>query len=264
MPSYGLLTNPSNEILDEITNIHDLDFEYVEVGIEGPEGNPLIIEKKKNDIINLLQKFRGKPIGHTAYWVDFCSDSEYVRSAWIQEAMREITIAKMIDIDLINFHANLNGMFYGEKRRVLLDNMIKSLREIVNYAQKNNVSVMLENVPLSNGIHNVDEFKYIIDNVASLLVHLDIPHAFTSGGMQAVIDYINTFKEKIIHIHWHDNHGNKDEHLPIGAGLIDHQRAIKALKKIYYDRTITLEVFTNRRDAKASANKHKNLWTNLP
>lgn len=124
MPSYGLLTNPSNEILDEIVNIHDLDFEYVEVGIEGPEGNPLIIEKKKNDILNLLQKFKGKPIGHTPYWVDFCSDSEYVRSAWIQEATREIAIAKMIGIDLINFHANLNGMFYGEKRRDLLDNMV--------------------------------------------------------------------------------------------------------------------------------------------
>ena len=51
MPSYGLLTNPSNEILDEIANIHDLDFEYVEVGIEGPEGNPLIIEKKMISLI---------------------------------------------------------------------------------------------------------------------------------------------------------------------------------------------------------------------
>src|SRR5918996_819569 len=86
MPSYGLLTNPSNEILDEITNIHDLNFEYVEMGIEGPEGNPLIIEKKKNEILNLLQKFKEKPIGHTAYWIDLCSDYEYVRSAWIQEA----------------------------------------------------------------------------------------------------------------------------------------------------------------------------------
>jgi sugar phosphate isomerase/epimerase len=166
----------------------------------------------------------------------------------------------MIDIDLINFHANLNGMFYGEKRKDLLDNMIKSLREIVNYAQKNSVRVMLENVPLSNGVHNVDEFKYIIDNVSSLLVHLDIPHAFTSGGMQAVTDYINIFKEKIIHIHWHDNHGNKDEHLPIGAGLIDHQRVIKELKQIEYDRTITLEVFTNKNDAKASADNLRMMW----
>ena len=82
MLTYGQLTNPSNEILDEITNIHDLDFDYVEVGIE-----------------------------HTAYWIDLCSDYEYVRSAWILEAMREIGIAKMIGIDLISFHANLNGCF---------------------------------------------------------------------------------------------------------------------------------------------------------
>ena len=61
--------------------------------------------------------------------------------------------------------------------------------------------------PLSKGIHSVSEFKYIIDNVNALFVHLDIPHAFTSGGMASVIEYINTFRGKIIHVHWHDNHG---------------------------------------------------------
>ena len=144
---------------------------------------------------------------------------------------------------------------------MLLDNIIKSLREIVRYAHKYKIQVTLEKVPLSNGIHNIDEFKYIIDNVASLFVHLDIPHAFTSGGMKSVIDYINTFKDKLIHIHWHDNHGKKDEHLSIGEGLIDHEKAVKALKGIDYDRTITLEVFTNSNDAKSSADKPKTMWS---
>ena len=115
---------------------------------------------------------------------------------------------------------------------------------------------MLENVQRSNGIHNIDEFKYIIDNVGSLFVDLDIPHAFTSGGMRSVIDYLSTFKYKIVHVHWHDNHGNRDEHLPIG-----HQKALKALKDINYDRTITLEVFTNSNDARSSANKLKTMWS---
>jgi len=123
------------------------------------------------------------------------------------------------------------------------------------------VQVMLENAPISNAIHKVNEVKYVVDNVPSLLVHLDIPHAFTSGGMESVIEYISTFREKIIHIHWHDNHGNKDEHLPIGAGLIDHEKVVKALKEIRYDRTITLEVFTSSNDAKTSADKLKTLWT---
>jgi sugar phosphate isomerase/epimerase len=261
MPSYGLLTNPSNEILSEISKIYDLNFDYAELGIEGPEGNPQIINKKKNEIARLLQKFKQKPIGHTVYWIDLCSDYDYVRHAWILEAMREIRTARMVGIDLINFHANLNGMFYGEKRKILLDNLVKSLREIVRYAEKSKVHVMLENLPLSNGIHDVVEFKYIIDNVASLFVHLDIPHAFTSGGMKSVLNYINTFGDKIIHIHWHDNHGIKDEHLPIGEGLVDHEKAVRALKDINYDRTITLEVFTNSNDAKSSADKLIIIWS---
>jgi sugar phosphate isomerase/epimerase len=49
--------------------------------------------------------------------------------------------------------------------------------------------------------------------------------------------------------------------LPIGDGLIDHQRAIKALKDIDYDRTITLEVFTNSNDAKSSAKQLRTMWS---
>jgi sugar phosphate isomerase/epimerase len=261
MPSYGLLTNPLNDIISEISKICDLNFEYAEIGIEGPEGNPEIINKKKDEIVKLLEGFKQKPIGHTAYWIDLGSDYDYIRHAWILEAIREIKVAKKVGIDLINFHANLNGMFYGEKRKIVLDNMIKSLREIVSHAKKFKLNVMLENVPLSNGIHNIDEFKYIVDNVDALFVHLDIPHAFTSGGMESVIDYINTFRDKIIHIHWHDNHGSRDEHLPIGQGSIDHQKAIKVLKDIDYDRTITLEVFTaNSNDAKSSANQLRTMW----
>lgn len=262
MPTFGFPTNPSQEILTEIKKIYELNFEYAEIDIEGPEGNPTNLNNNKKEIIKLLQRFKQKSIGHTAHWIDLGSDYRLVRRAWILEAMREIRTARNLGIDLINFHANLNGMFYGEKRIKPLDNLITSLREIVVYANKLNVQVMLENVPFSKGIHDLYEFKYIIDNVDSLLVHLDIPHAFTSGGMKSVFDYINTFREKIVHIHWHDNHGKRDEHLPIGKGLIDHKKAIDALKSIDYNRTITLEVFSNCNEAKSSADQLRKLWAN--
>jgi sugar phosphate isomerase/epimerase len=79
--------------------------------------------------------------------------------------------------------------------------------------------------------------------------------------MKSVLNYINTFGDKIIHIHWHDNHGRKDEHLPIDQGLIDHEKAVRALKDIDYDRTITLEVFTNSNDAKSSTDNLKIIWS---
>jgi L-ribulose-5-phosphate 3-epimerase UlaE len=54
----------------------------------------------------------------------------------------------------------------------------------------------------------------------------------------------------------------RDKHLPIGAGLIDHQTAFKALKNINYDSTITLKVFTNCNDVKSSADKLRMSWAN--
>jgi sugar phosphate isomerase/epimerase len=92
---------------------------------------------------------------------------------------------------------------------------------------------------------------------------MDIRHVFTSGRMTSAIDYINTFRDKIIHIHWHDNHGQKDEHLPIGEGLLDHQKAVNALKDMGYDKTITLKVFTTNssNDAKSSADELRTMWS---
>ncbi|HMH09636.1 MAG TPA: sugar phosphate isomerase/epimerase family protein [Candidatus Nitrosopolaris rasttigaisensis] len=261
VPKFGLLTNPSINIIDEIKEIRRLNFDYVEIGIEGPEGNPCIIVDKLNEIVKLLLKFDDKPVGHTAHWIDLGSDYERIRQAWISEAIEEAKLAKELGIHVINFHSSAKGMFFGERRKMILDNWIKSLHEIISHTKRLGVQIMLENVPnSSSGIHKLDEFKYIIDNVQGLNVHLDIPHAFTSGGMQAITDYIRTFREKIVHIHWHDNHGAYDEHLPIGEGLIDHKKVVKELKNINYKGTITFEVFTGKQDAKDSANKLKELW----
>ena len=56
MPYYGLLTNPSNEILAEINKIYQLGFDFVEIAIEGPEGNPKLIDKNKSEIIKSYTK----------------------------------------------------------------------------------------------------------------------------------------------------------------------------------------------------------------
>ena len=269
IPRFGLLTNPSINIINEIKEIKRLKFDYVEIAIEGPEGNPSRLKDKQNEIIKLLsqsQFSKNRPLGHTVPWAALGSDYERIRHAWIAEALEEIKLAKELGIALINFHSSANGMFFADKRRrIVLDNWINSLQGIISRIKrsdyKNNIQIMLENVPISSsGIHKLDEFKYIVDNVPGLNVHLDIPHAFTSGGMQAIINYIRTFREKIMHIHWHDNHGIYDEHLPIGKGLIDHKVVVEELKNINYNRTITLEVFTGKQDAKDSANKLQQLW----
>jgi sugar phosphate isomerase/epimerase len=58
-----------------------------------------------------------------------------------------------------------------------------------------------------------------------------------------------------------DNYGKEDQHLPIGAGIIDFSKVVKALKGIGYNDTMTLEVFSRDRDyLKMSKKKMEEMW----
>ncbi|MGH9951254.1 MAG: hypothetical protein ACRD5J_06480 [Nitrososphaeraceae archaeon] len=59
MPHFGLLTNPSNELLSEIRKIHLLGFEYVEIAIEGPEGSPQVLIDRRIGRDLLVTLYRG-------------------------------------------------------------------------------------------------------------------------------------------------------------------------------------------------------------
>jgi len=53
----------------------------------------------------------------------------------------------------------------------------------------------------------------------------DVGHAYveaTREGTDAIRDYLDTLGDDVIHLHLHDNHGQRDEHLPAGSGTIDY------------------------------------------
>jgi sugar phosphate isomerase/epimerase len=247
---FGRLTNPTMGILEEIKTNHELGLDYVEIGIEGPKGSPEIISKKKKQILSLLKKYNMFAIGHTSWWADLGSTYEPVRLGWLEEGKKAVRLCSELDINLLNFHSHSNGMFLKDKdgRKAVLDSFVKSLKQLVEYAKKYKVEIMLENMPDKGEITDLVDFKYIINRVPGLKVHLDVGHAFIYGGMKGVEAYIRTFKGRLAHIHLHDNHGEADEHLPLGAGRIDYKAVIVALKKAGYNGTITFEIFSKDMD----------------
>lgn len=263
LPKFGMLTNPTIDILKEIKTAAKLDFDYVELGIEGPEGRPEILLNKKDKILELLKKNNLFAIGHTSWWVELGTEYEPVRRGWLEECKKRIDVASELNIPIINFHSHSRGMYLRNekyKKRVL-DNWVRSLKELVHYDEIKNVKIMFENAAEKEEIGELKDFKYIVDRVPNLKVHLDIGHAFIFGGMKSIEKYVTSFKNKILHIHVHDNHGKSDEHLPIGKGKINWRQVIKLLKKIDYEKTITFEIFSkSRKDVVKSREKIKKLW----
>jgi sugar phosphate isomerase/epimerase len=243
---FGRLTNPTLDILNQIKAASDLGLDYVEIGIEGPEGTTEKISKKKSQILASLKKYKMFAIGHTSWWAELGSVYEPVRMGWIEEGKKAIRLCSELNINILNFHSHSSGMFLKVKegRKAVLNSFVRSLKELVKYGKEYNVEIMLENMPDKGEITDLVDFKYIIDRVPGLKVHLDIGHAYISGNMKGVDAFIRTFKGKLSHIHLHDNHGVSDEHLPLGAGTIDYKRVIELLKKVGYNGTITFEIFS--------------------
>jgi len=55
------------------------------------------------------------------------------------------------------------------------------------------------------------------------------------------VKFLNKVKNKLVHIHMHDNHGVWDEHLPLGQGAIDYPDFFAALACSGYKRAIAFE-----------------------
>lgn len=258
IPKIGMMTNPSEYIISEINSAHRLGAEYVEIDMEPFESMPENIFKKRKNILAALRSFPSKPIMHTAYWIDLGSPYEKIRKAWLDEIKKEIVVASQLKIDKFNIHLYAEGLMDKKKhQRIILDNYIKSLRELVIFAKKHKIKIILENVP--HPWANFENFRYIVDSVPGLFVHLDLGHVFITDNMKGFKKFIPYFAKKIEHVHIHDNFGKHDDHLPLGKGKIDFAAVVKELKKIDYDKTITFEVFTNEKDFISSIKFFKRL-----
>ena len=62
----------------------------------------------------------------------------------------------------------------------------------------------------------------------------DVGHANTNGNVK---DFLN-FSQRMIHLHVHDNHGERDEHLPVGNGTVSWKKVVQVLKG-YEGRIVT-------------------------
>lgn len=83
------------------------------------------------------------------------------------------------------------------------------------------VRICVENVQLrpTEVITSFTDHVRLVDTLGhpSVACALDTGHAHVNGGIQACID---AFGPRLQHIHLHDNHGEKDEHLEVGQGSI--------------------------------------------
>ena len=149
---------------------------------------------------------------------------------WAMETAEQIPFRNMV------IHL---GDKYDEWSPRTADYAFTALEHLGAFARPLGVRLLVENLPSepTTPEHLIEVLQ--AGHLDSIGVCLDLGHAHMTVGVPAAIAILGS---RIVQVHAHDNHGEKDEHLWPGDGTIDWPATIAAINALSAPPAIVLEL----------------------
>jgi sugar phosphate isomerase/epimerase len=132
---------------------------------------------------------------------------------------------------------------------------LETTRVLLKIANDYNVKIATENVPgpypfLMKSVEDFKKFYKELNDDIDLV--FDVGHANLNKQMD---QFLIVFGDKIVHIHAHDNRGDRDEHLGVGQGSVDWKSFADGLKRIDFDKIVVVESVEHVEESVQKLNK---------
>lgn len=261
IPKFGHILSPYEDVFKQIEFFGKSKFDFIEFSTDEPMITAEFLSKNRQKIRKVMKKYKLFGTVHAPLNTELGSNFDDIRIDWIKFTKKLIRLSSRLYVKKFNLHTRYQALGEINKslEKIFLNNFVSSFNEITKFSKKYGIKIVTEN-GYRIGFKDAKNIKYIVDRTKDLGVCFDVGHAFARGGMKEIEMFFKLLKNRIEHVHMHDNHGNFDEHLPIGKGKINYPYVVKMLKKIGYNQTITFEIFTSKEDTVKSREKIKMMW----
>ena len=236
----GAVNDFRNDLCDEVRLIAADGFDFVDLTLE-----PLFSREVDASSVREAVEATGiEVIGHTSPFLPVIFPLKKIREASFEEFLKYIDFFHELEVSLMNVHPSLSGTLMDAESFFLYNKQfITSVNEV---CREKGITHMVESV--LKPFNTPEMFERLLDGLDDVLVHLDVGHCNVSTDRNLTEEFFRTFGERIAHVHLSDNNGQSDSHLPLGCGNIDWEKQIEILLGYGYDKTLTLEVFTQERE----------------
>ena len=163
--------------------------------------------------------------------LSICEVERVRRIEAMDELKRAIDVAEDLPFPRMIFHmGGTRETADGRKR----DAAFSSLEHLILHAKHVGVTICVENTTSEMGDPAYLRAFYDETRLTGLRFNFDIGHAYLADGPEdeRIEKGFAPLRELVVGAHIHDNHGEKDEHLPPYDGTIDWENAIKLLKTV--------------------------------
>ncbi len=254
----GCMNNPRKDFIEELRLFHSYGLDYIDLTMEYPGASIEKVKKEEKEFTRLLKKFDMSVIGHMPWYLQITSPHKNVRKAFLNEASDVMELSAGLGAPHVTIHPDFLPLkrTVQEQKELLID----SLGQLLDKSQDLGIDLCFENFKKDHVSSLV--LEDIFKELPGLKFTLDVGHGFIGvGNIEYIKDLISQFKDRLTHVHIHDNQGMEDDHLPLGVGQIDIPGVVDSLKNAGYNGSITLEVFAQDRDyMKLSMQKLNGMW----
>jgi protein FrlC len=224
-------------------------YDYVELW--GGRPHAYAPDLKAGDI-NLVKKLIDKyqmPVRcytpeHNAYPYNFMIGTEAMRQDAVAYLKLSMDMAKDMGADFMLISPAHSS--YSSTIREIQERLIKTMRELGDYADKVDLKVVVETLtPLeSNVCKNANDLMEIFRQVPSphLAGMLDVVVPFIQH--ESITAYFDILGDKLCHLHLVDSDGTTDTHVCPGEGVLPLRELTGEIQRRGYQGTATIELVT--------------------
>ncbi|CAB5079049.1 hypothetical protein D3OALGA1CA_5621 [Olavius algarvensis associated proteobacterium Delta 3] len=248
---YGAMNFPILPVLSELEDFAHLGFDYIEIAMDAPEGHYRKLQEHRQAIVAALDRYAMGLVCHLPTFVYTADLAEGIRQASLREMMQSMETAADLGAEKAVLHPSIVSGLGSLVLQEVRSNADESLAALVEASRRLNLPLCLENMfPKYHIGYDPSEFETWFARHPDLKLTLDTGHGnIDAPGIRRILQFVRLFGDRLGHLHVSDNHGRRDDHLPIGSGRIDFAKVVSALLEAGYDGTVTLEVFTEDRRA---------------
>ncbi len=254
---YGAMNFPIKPIIEELADIAALGFDYLELTMDPPRAHYTSVRQQRQAIVNHLHSRHMTVICHLPTFVSTADLTDSIRQASVQEMFHSLEVAVELGARKVVLHPGHIGGLGIYVIETALAHANNSLAAIIDRAQTLGLCVCLENMfPRCRAFVEPDDFVDIMHRFPNLKLTLDTGHAnIGSKNGKRILEFIAKFGHRIGHLHLSDNFGERDDHMPLGSGVIDFEKIVRAIKHCGYNDTATLEIFSEDRQELVQSRK---------
>lgn len=220
--AYRLITEP----FDWAAGLEDLGFDGWEIVSEGRQ------KITRESLPRLRDVLRSTGLEVTVHGPFSDLNPASMNDAIRDETIRQIKQCVELSADfsrIVVVHPGVLSPLGSQMPDATWTRNVDALRGLGRHAADHGVRLCLENMPAMDRLlcRTPSEVFGMAESAGNVGITFDVGHANTMGNTPEFLRE----KAKFDHVHIHDNHGKKDEHLELGAGTVDWGRVLPELEE---------------------------------